>query len=262
MMSPRPSRLALVAAALLPLLAPSAWAQQRASIQAPRGALEITLPGQSAPLAGQALAGITLNLGAGLGALRIAGARPDPMDATGETWLYDLRRQDAAGAWETPACAPGPDGTQAAIFLPAEGGGVAPFCTGANPAKCVRLGYAPWRTAPDGRSLAPFHAACQRMLPAEYAADGRFHTRNGMRIEIFDFAGVNDPENIGGMPFEAGWTPDGAVCVAHLRVPEVTDAAHFAGLYPGMADRYGPQACTEDTARALGGLVFNRSIAE
>ena len=75
-MAPRPTPIAAAVAALLALLPPAA--QGQASIQAPRGALEITLPGQSTPLAGEALAGITLNLGAGLGALRFARARMRP----------------------------------------------------------------------------------------------------------------------------------------------------------------------------------------
>jgi hypothetical protein len=126
------------------------------------------------------------------------------------------------------------------------------------------MGYAPWRTAPDGRALADFHRACLRMLPAEYAGDGRFHTRNGMRIEVFDFAGVNDPENEQGMPFEAGWNAEGAVCVAHARVPAITDTAALAAAAPRLAAAglLGPDSCTEDRARALGALVFNRSVAE
>lgn len=251
------------AAALLPGKAP---AQPAPSIAALRGEVEITIPTTSGPvtLRREDLVGITLDLGGGFGSVRIAAATPDPQDRTSETWLYDLRRQDpATGAWDQPACDADADGRRLALFL-AVPGGVAPFCTGVNAAKCVRMGYAPWRAAPDGRSLAPFHLACQRMLPAEYGGDGRYHTRDGTRIEVFDFAGVNDPENLQGLPFEAGWTPEGAVCVAHPRVPEITDAARLAALYPAMAaeGRLGPEACTEDRARALGALVFNRSAAE
>lgn len=251
-------------AVLLGLLAAlPAHGQPAPGLHAPRGELVATLP-DGTTRRGADLAGATLDLGPAYGLLRIAEARPDPLDRTGETWLYDLRRQDTAGAWTVPACEPAHDGTRAVIFLEASPGAIEPHCANVNTAKCIRMGYAPWRTAPDGRPLAPFHAACLRMLPAEYAGDGRFHTRNGMPIEIFDFAGVNDPENAQGMPFEAGWTPDGAVCVAHARVPAITDMARLATAAPRLAEAglLGPAACTEARARALGALVFNRSVAE
>ncbi|MGG5818539.1 ADYC domain-containing protein [Falsiroseomonas sp. HW251] len=232
-------------------------------LHAPGGELVAALP-DGTMRRGADLAGATLDLGPRYGLLRIAEARPDRLDRTGETWLYDLRRQDPTGAWTVPACEPAHDGVRAVIFLEASPGALEPHCANVNTAKCIRMGYAPWRSAPDGRALAPFHQACLRMLPAEYAGDGRFHTRNGMRIEIFDFAGVNDPENEAGMPFEAGWTPDGAACVAHARVPEITDMAALAAAAPRLAEAglLGPASCTEATARALGALVFNRSVAE
>lgn len=256
-------RALLALAACLATLPAAAQSAAGPALRAPRGALEVVLPGGRV-VGGAALAGATLDLGPVFGTVRIATVTPDPLDATGEVLLYDLRRWNpATGAWDKPACAPAADGTAAALMLE-QPGGVAPHCTGANPAKCVRMGYAPWRQAPDGQSLADFHRACQRMLPAEYAGDGRFHTRNGMRIEIFDFAGINDPENALGMPFEAGWTPDGAVCVAHARVPEITDMAHLAAAAPRLAaaGRLGAEACTQEAARSWGALVFNRSVAE
>jgi hypothetical protein len=252
-------------AILLALLAalPANGQATETALRAPRGELVATLPDGSTRR-GADLTGATLDLGPAYGLLRIAEARPDPMDRTGETWLYDLRRQDASGAWTVPACEPAHDGARAVIFLEQSLGALAPHCANVNVAKCIRMGYAPWRTAPDGRALAPFHAACLRLLPAEYAGDGRFHTRNGMRIEVFDFAGVNDPENETGMPFEAGWTPTGAVCAAHARVPGITDMAALAVAAPRLAAAglLGPETCTEDRARDLGALVFNRSVAD
>lgn len=232
-------------------------------IRAPQGELVATLPDGSTRR-GTALAGSTLDLGPAHGLLRIAEARPDPRDSTGETWLYDLRRRDATGAWAIPACEAAHDGTRAVIFLETVQGAIEPHCANVNVAKCVRMGYAPWRRAPDGRSLADFHRACLRMLPAEYAGDGRYHTRNGTPIETFDLAGVNSAENETGMPFEAGWAAQGAVCVAHARVPAITDMPALALAAPRLAaeGRLGAEACTEETARALGALVFNRSATE
>jgi hypothetical protein len=249
--------------AALPILPAGAQPAAEPGLRAPRGALEVVLPGGRVA-GGAALVGATLDLGPAFGTVRIAGVTPDPLDQQGEVMLYDLRRRDpATGAWDRPACEPTADGLRAALMLETPSG-IAPHCAGVNAAKCVRMGYAPWRLAADGRALADHYRACLRMLPAEYAGDGRFHTRNGMRIEIFDFAGINDPENSGGMPFEAGWTPDGAVCVAHARVPEITDTADLAAAAPRLAaaGRLGAEACTPEAARGWGALVFNRSVAE
>lgn len=251
---------ALIGAALTALPAAAQTAAGEASLRAPRGVLEAVLPGGRV-VGGTQLAGAILDLGPTYGAVRIAGIAPDPLDRQGEILLYDLRwRNAASGEWDVSTCAPGPDGTRATVMLEI-GGGVVPHCTGANQAKCVRFGYAPWRSAADGRSLAPFWAACMRMLPAEYAGDGRFHTRNGTPIDFWDVAGINRPEAETHQAFEAGWSPEGAVCVAHPRVPEVTDRAQLPAAAPRLAEAglIGPEGCTEDRARALGALLFNRS---
>jgi hypothetical protein len=62
------------------------------------------------------------------------------------------------------------------------------------------------------------------------------------------------------MDFEAGWTPNGAVCVAHARVPKVATLAAVAGDYPALPT--GPSDCTLNSARAAGALVLNRSMTQ
>jgi hypothetical protein len=58
--------------------------------------------------------------------------------------------------------------------------------------------------------------------------------------------------------FEAGWSPDGAVCVRHVRVKENTSLAALEEKYPQLKGRTG-NICTEVFARAHGAILFNRS---
>jgi ADYC domain len=83
--------------------------------------------------------------------------------------------------------------------------------------KVARAGYKPWQTAPDGRPMWDYHQACTRMMRADYCGDGKAHTREGTPIEILSRL---DPaeEPHGGLVFEAGWTPEGASCVAKARL--------------------------------------------
>ena len=61
------------------------------------------------------------------------------------------------------------------------------------------------------------------------------------------------------MAFEAGWTHDGAVCVNHPRVKENISLGDIAARWHRLAGRTGAR-CTEETARSLGALLFNRSV--
>lgn len=98
-------------------------------------------------------------------------------------------------------------------------------CLGYALAKCVEFGYEPWSTVKvkvDKHkkvtiSLAGHHQACTRLLRADYCGDGTPHTVNGTMLNLYDGLGIQaDVEN---WPFEAEWTPDGARCVTHRRVP-------------------------------------------
>ncbi len=79
-----------------------------------------------------------------------------------------------------------------------------------------------------------------------------------MRIDGYDDAGVQqadlDPEDA----FEAGWSPEGAVCVHHVRVGDRASLEMLAARYSRLHGRIGA-ACTEAAARAGGALLFNRS---
>lgn len=97
------------------------------------------------------------------------------------------------------------------------------------------------------------------MLRGAYGGGERGWTRNGTRVDLFDHDGVVPDDEPGDMPFEAGWNEHGAVCVAHPRIPENGSLTDILAAHPQLAGRLGPEACTEERARALGAIVFNRS---
>src|SRR5262249_28455994 len=97
-----------------------------------------------------------------------------------------------------------------------------------------------------------------RMVRADYCGDGAGTTRDGMSIDLYDVFGIQAPDNDAAQDFEAGWGPDGAVCVRHVRVKENTSLDALARSCPRLAARLGAD-CTEETARGAGALLFNRS---
>lgn len=86
-------------------------------------------------------------------------------------------------------------------------------CPGGALAKCVDMGYAPWRSV-DGISLAPHHQACTRAIRADYCGDGSSNTQDQHPINIFDVVGVQ-ADAVEWTP-EAEWNEDGATCLSGL----------------------------------------------
>ena len=228
--------------------------------------LRVRLPNGSAR-EGAALVGAVLTVAAGGRTLRvrIAAAEPDARDPRGEVLLYDFRVIMPDGT-EQPLCNADPDGRRlglplagrsnpAGILVSNEPDIFELFCTAEPQGKCVRFGYAPWRQAPGGRSMQDWFNSCVRMMRGDYCGDGRPFTRDGTLIDIYDRIGVqasDDPS----ISFEAAWGPDGAICVAHTRVPDIIDLDGLAKACPRLAGKLGPAVCNED---ASGGLVINRS---
>jgi hypothetical protein len=189
--------------------------------------------------------------------LRIAAVEPDPQDRTGTVWLHSFETPAADGGWQN-FCTAGPDGRRQGFPLAGGPDGVELSCTAGAIAKCVRFGYRRWTDTADGAALAPLHAACVRMVRADYGGAGRPWTKNGMHIDVYDDHGVQRPDNGPDDAFEAGWGPGGAVCVHHVRVSDNAGLAELEALYPALRGRTGA-ICTEEFARAHGALVFNRS---
>jgi hypothetical protein len=227
-------------------------------------------------LAQDQLPGAVLTLGDGSGVQRrihIDAVEHDPRDPQGEVLLYTFSEPDnVTGQWRN-ACNPDPDGRRlgfplAGAFTPdgryvaspgafgaAVAGRILIACTGGAEGKCVRFGYKPWRTLPDGTSLGPYYQACVRLVRADYGGDGVGHTRNGTPIDLFDRIGIQRDETAPGMTLEAAFDPDGAVCVAHPRLPDLTSVDALARLYPRLAGHLGA-----DCDERVSALLFVRSV--
>jgi hypothetical protein len=221
---------------------------------------------------GAALVGAVLTLGVGGDAVRarIAGVEVDATDPLGEVLLYDVRVVAADGT-ESPLCRPDAGGRTLGFPLagrtdgtgalkPSDDGAFEFVCASGAQGKCVRFGYAPWRTAPDGSPMRPLYDACVRMVRADYCGDGRSFTRDGTMIGIADVAGVNA---VGaaeladeGLTFEAAWTPEGATCLARPRLEDVDTIESVVGVCPALEGRAGPAACSPESA---GGMIVNYS---
>ena len=217
---------------------------------------------------------LTLAMGGGTARVRIDAIERDPEDRTANqpdadvTWLHTLSVQQADGSWG-PLCMAGPDGRKqgfpvAGVVTPDGRLAAAPpdrfeiTCTSGAQGKCIRFGYKPWQTAADGRPMRDAYNACMRMVRGDYGGDGKAYTLDGQSIDIFDHMGVQKADMDAAQDFEAGWTPDGAVCVRHVRVKQNTSLDKLEAMYPRLKGRTG-DVCTEAFARANGAVIFNRS---
>jgi hypothetical protein len=157
-------------------------------------------------------------------------------------------------------CQPDPSGRHAAFAFPDGKGGFNLTCTSGAEGKCVLFGYRPWETR-EGVPMRDLLQACIHLLRADYGGDDRPSTRNGTLINLYDRFGIQDPGAAAGMEFEAAWGPEGAVCVAHPRIPDAITLEQLAERYPRLEGHLGPQACSEDAMRADSrALIFNQSV--
>lgn len=216
-------------------------------------------------LKGVQLQGMVLKLpvGGDIHALRLASITPDPDDAA--ILRHEFQIEDEAGRWQ-PVCEPNIDGETWGFPLalaaghPGREGTITLTCASGAVAKCIRYGYQPWGQGRHGESLEPYHAACVHMIRADYAGDGTPHTRPGTYIQYHDDAvhwrrdtdGTDDPA----YAFEAGWSPQGAVCVARVRWPEFGALDAIRRSSPRLA-AITEAACTEDFARTRAALIFS-----
>jgi hypothetical protein len=202
--------------------------------------------------------------GTGIYTLRINAVIADPAPAPVN--LYDLSVQPPGSDDWQKLCEPDPQGRTTAIPVPGSWaedrfvhGAPGEFsfaCSAGARGKCLRLGYLPWDRTEDGESMAPYHAACTRMMRADYCGDGTPHTVIGTKVQLFDRAGIVPHTGSDFGRFEAAWGPDGAVCVARARRPEFP-LEEVLRACPRLGAR-GP--CTEDAVWTLpGALLGNRS---
>jgi len=154
------------------------------------------------------LVGAELDLGGGR-QLRIDAVRPDPGDASGAILLHSFSQREGNGAW-MQACEADGQGQREGFPVPGrwvEGryrpdrDHFALTCSAGAQAKCVRWGYKPWASAPDGTPMAGMYEACVHMARADYCGDGTATTRDGTAIDIYDRHGVQQPAGSGEFRF-------------------------------------------------------------
>lgn len=109
-------------------------------------------------------------------------------------------------------------------------------CMGHVAAKCVEMGYKPWRKAVvcqigEGCHREPIghlHQACTRLLRGDYCGDGVSHTTDGMEVNVYDGYGIRiDSE---AWDIEAEWSADGAICLERTRLDDAGDLPCAASL--------------------------------
>ena len=136
-------------------------------------------------------------------------------------------------------------------------------CRSGVVSKCVDWGYKPWQSRGQ-TSLAPYHQACTRMARADYCGNGKGHTVEATRIDVYDEIGI---QKRGGDPmsFEAAWAADGAYCLSRARhdrpADEVLAECRDRFTSGTQKDLGGGDACNW-VAKASGPpLLRNRSYA-
>ena len=261
--------LLLLAATLLTGAAPaSAQTVVPKSVEADASEFKVTLS-DGRTLGSRDLVGARLVIAMGGQAIRMRldAVERDPEAKNGTVWLHTFSAEMADGSWQN-VCDAGPDGRQQGFPIagrpradgmlePAEPGVFELACTSGALGKCARFGYPPWGSA-GGVPLREIYNACIRMVRADYCGNGEPTTKDGQRIDLYDDFGIQKHENEAAMDFEAGWTAEGAACVRHVRVKENVSLESLVAACPRLKDRVGP-ACTEESARAQGARLFNRS---
>jgi hypothetical protein len=223
-------------------------------------------------LRGAEIEGHELDLGA-VGVWRILRvARDAEARFPDETLVVDAQMRAMDGVEFSNACANGPNQDGRAVFYSgyldrdlryvADPTRFSISCMSGVEAKCLRWGYLPWRRSPIGdQSLAPYFETCLRLARADYCGEGEATTREGTAIDAYDTVGIMQrTPNLPDFAFEAGWTPEGAVCAHHARIPEHLEVASLAVDCPRMANAPIGEACDEDRAKALGALIVTRSV--
>ena len=246
-------------AGLLSLLYPGAAQALSGRLEADRGEFRLHLD-DGRVLAREALVGARVVIGSGAHdiAVLIDSVEEETPPSGPAVVLYRLLITDPEGQVQE-ACEPDAKGRRLGLPLLRESG-IAFTCTSGAEGKCILMGYRPW----DGRADAPMrdlHAACIHLVRADYGGDDHATTRDGTIIDVYDRFGIQRPEAVDPMPFEAAWGKDGAVCVAHPRIAQNVALAELESRYPRLRNRLGRDACTEEAMRHNPDvLLFNRSV--
>ncbi len=184
-----------------------------------------------------------------------------------DVWAYSVSYALSGGTW-APLCG---SSTTLAVALPGTwngGSGVVGGgswtasstaftfgCRGTALAKCVELGYKPWKTV-NGVLLRNHHQACTRMIRADYCGDGKAWTQDGTPINVYDNLAIQTDAS-GTFKIDAEWLPTGARCVHLLRdfqsgrptcyATKVKSGCGTFGLGALLINEYKPVATTSGT---------------
>lgn len=142
-------------------------------------------------------------------------------------------------------------------------------CRAGVVSKCYRWGYRPWlsgwvnKTYVTPGVLEKAHQTCTRMARADYCGNGLSYTVLGTMIDLWDdlapqlqARASDEDEEKAGISFEAGWSPEGATCLNHVRwafaPPEVLNPQSCRVLHDPKA-KDAPLTCdTQAEAKAVG----------
>jgi ADYC domain len=230
-----------------------------ADLVASRGELHLRL-GDGRVLRGAAVAGETLLIGQGGSTRSVRVDRVDVSNRGGSPLLlYTLSVEGSSPSERRFLCRPDLDGRRAAIPITAKDGAIRFTCTSGAEGKCALLGYVPWGGEASHPMLA-LHQACVHLMRADYGGDGQPATQEGTLIHVYDRFGFRPFRQGTGMLFEAAWSVNGAVCVAHTRNARLADLATLAKRYSHLAGQVGPRRCNEALMRRRSdALLFNLS---
>ena len=248
----------LIGAALLTAAPAIACAQASLRVE---GTEFVLTTADSRTLRSADLQGATLKIGSGGRDIEvtITSVEEDPRAVGGRVMLHHFVVKDASGR-PADLCKPDAQGRSLGFPVPDGQGGFDLTCTSGAVGKCIRWGYRLWEEVPGGPPLRALHEACVHMARADYGGDGVPTTRDGTLIDPYDRFGIQKPDRQVPMTFEAAWGVDGAICVAHPRIPQNISLEELGARYPRLKARLGLAACTEEGAmRDPRALLFNRS---
>ena len=125
-------------------------------------------------------------------------------------------------------------------------------CRGAAIAKCVELGYKPWKTV-GGTLLQNHHVACTRLLRADYCGDGNSWTVDGTMVNLYDGKGVQTDSDAWSV--EADWTATGA---RYISTKADTRFKQVYGSTPGcFSSKVAPNLVGLTTNFSTGTLIIS-----
>lgn len=173
-------------------------------------------------------------------------------------YTLEIQPQASLGTWSN-ACSPDSRGVRKGFILKGAWDGYGKrvlqkglfsvHCLSGAVGKCIRLGYSP---------ETPIHAACTRMMRADYCGDGKSHTQDGTPVEFYDREGVIAKPPKHQLSFEAAWNENGAVCIYRPRFGGNNTLAAIEQECPGkFAGRTG-KSCLEQFDEPIK-LLLNRS---